>query len=174
MKNFLKKYLSEEALKEVEQKYIADHPEAKELPVYISKARLDEVLGQKKTVEQSFETYKGETAKTIEELKQGQAKAIEEAVKAAQAESTKTIDALKKDFEVTEAIRNVKGKNVKAIKALIDPEKKLDDELARLQKDEAYLFETVAGSLPTGTGKEGSTSSAEKELAQMRAAVGIG
>ena len=162
MKNFLKKYLSEDALRELESKYIAENPEAKELPVYISKSRLDEVLNQKRAAEQAAET-----------LKQEQAKAIEEAVRAAQAESNKTIEALKKDYEVAEAIRNARGRNVIAIKALINPEKKLDEELTRLQKEEAYLFETNTEDIPNGTGKSGSSGSAEKELAQMRAAVGI-
>lgn len=162
MKNFLKKYLSEDTLKELESKYIAENPEAKELPVYISKSRLDEVLNQKRAAEQTAET-----------LKQEQAKAIEEAVKAAQAESNRTIEALKKDYEVAEAIRNVKGRNVIAIKALINPEKKLDEELTRLQKEAAYLFETNNEDIPNGTGKSGSSGSAKEELAQMRAAVGI-
>ena len=162
MKNFLKKYLSEDALRELESKYIAENPEAKELPIYISKSRLDEVLNQKRAAEQAAET-----------LKQEQAKAIEEAVRAAQAESNKTIEALKKDYEVAEAIRNVKGRNVIAIKALINPEKKLDEELTRLQKEATYLFETNNEDIPNGTGKSGSSGSAKEELAQMRAAVGI-
>ena len=36
MKDFLKKYLTDDQIKDVEAKYLAEHPDAKGLPVYIS------------------------------------------------------------------------------------------------------------------------------------------
>ena len=56
MKEFLKKFLSEEQLKSVEDAYMKANPDAKGLPVYISKNRLDEVLGQKKDAESKLAT----------------------------------------------------------------------------------------------------------------------
>ena len=174
MKNFLKKYLSEEALSDVTAKYIADHPGATELPVYISKTRLDEVIGKK----DAAENLANQHATKIKEMETAHAAALEQAKSEAVATKDAEIAALKKDFAVTEAIYGAKGRNVKAIKALIDPEKKLEEEIARLKKDEAYLFhsDNPADDIPDGTGKQGNgggKSSQEAEVAQMRKAVGI-
>ena len=51
---------------------------------------------------------------------------------------------------------------------------KVEDEIARLQKDEAYLFGTE-DDIPGGTGKNGNsgTTSSDKELNAMRDAVGV-
>ena len=173
MKNFLKKYLTDDQLKELETKYITEHPEAKELPVYISKTRLDEVIGQKKTAEDLVTSH---TA-TIKKIQDDQSKALDDAKKDWEKVKGTEIDTLKKDFETTEAIYKSKGRNVKAIKALIDPTKKIDEEITRLQKDEAYLFQSGkdGDGLPPGTGKKEPTDAGneEKENAAMRRAVGI-
>lgn len=173
MKNFLKKYLSEEALGDVTAKYIAEHPGATELPTYISKARLDEVISKKDAAEQLASQH----ATSIKNMEATHAAALAAAKQEVTAAKDAEIEALKKDFSVTEAIYGAKGRNVKAIKALIDPDKKVEDEIARLQKDEAYLFHTdePADDIPSGTGKNGSggKGDSEAEVAQMRKAVGI-
>ena len=173
MKDFLKKYLNEEQIKDVEAKYLAEHPDAKGLPVYISKSRLDEVLGQKRTAEESAASYK----KQFEELQGTVETQISTAVKKAQDDATEheaaALAALKTDFTITEAIYKAKGRNVVAIKALIDPKKKIEEEIGRLQKSDPSLFED---DIPNGTGKDGADSSGssnQKELDMMRAAVGI-
>lgn len=173
MKNFLKKYMSEEALSDVTAKYIADHPGATELPTYISKARLDEVIGKKDAAEQLANQH----AASIENMKTAHAAALETAKNEVTAAKNAEIEALKKDFSVTEAIYGAKGRNVKAIKALIDPDKEVNEEIARLKKDEAYLFHSdePTDDIPPGTGKKGSggEGNPEAEIAQMRKAVGI-
>lgn len=171
MKEFLKKYLTEEQLKEVETKYIADHPEAKGLPIHISKTRLDEVLTQKKAAEEKAAALQ----LTIDNSASETEKKVAEALKQAKVESDKheqeAIDALKKDFGATEAIYAAHGRNVKAIKALIDPTKKIEEEIKRLQKSDSYLFDD---DLPEGTGKKGGDEGkVDKELANMRQALGI-
>ena len=173
MKDFLKKYLTEEQIRDVEGKYLADHPDAKGLPVYISKSRLDEVLGQKRTAEESAASYK----KQFEELQGSVETQISTAVKKAQDDAAEHESAalaeLKTGFTITEAIYKAKGRNVVAIKALIDPKKKIEEEIGRLQKSDPYLFED---DIPKGTGKDGAdsgVSSNQKELDMMRAAVGI-
>lgn len=172
MKEFLKKYMSAEALIELENAYIAANEGAKGLPVYISKARLDEVLGQKKTAESKVAALEGEKS-TWETGLQGK---IDEAVKAAtealETEHAAALKAVQDGFAQSEAIYKAKGKNVKAIKALIDPAKKLDEEITRLQKSDPYLFED---DIPGGTGKAGSDGGSKEDqmLSQMRAAVGI-
>ena len=172
MKEFLKKYMTPEALTDLENAYVAANEGAKGLPVHISKARLDEVLGQKKTAEGKVATLEAEKG-TWESGLQGK---IDEAVKTAtdtlKAEHAAALKTAQDDFARSEAIYKAKGKNVTAIKALIDPAKKLEDEIVRIQKSDPYLFED---DIPGGTGKDGSDNdgSEDKALAQMRAAVGI-
>lgn len=175
MKKFLQKYgLTEEEINKVLEAYKKDHPDAKDLPEYIGKSRFDEVNGKLKASEGEVTTLK----KQIEDLQKGGDEATKAAVKAAEdalkATHQSEIDALKKDFEMENAILKAHGKNVKAIKALIDPEKKVDEEIARLQKDEAYLF-GEEDDIPGGTGKKGGSGgqSSEKELNAMRDAVGV-
>lgn len=174
MKNFLKKYMSEDALKDVEAKYIAEHPGATGLPTHIGKSRLDEVIGQR----DAANTAKQQSDAALAAAQAAQEAAIQKAVAEANAAKDGEIEALKNDFAVTEAIYGAKGRNVKAIKALIDPSKKVEEEIARLKKDEAYLFhsDSPTDDIPGGTGKsgtEGGKGSTDAELAQMRKAVGI-
>lgn len=163
MKEFLKKYLSEDQLGEIEKKYLANHQNEKGLPMHISKARLDEVLGKKKIAEDM-----------LKELQDSSTADIQKAVKEAQDAAEKDKANMQKDFDITEAIYKAHGRNVKAIKALIDPSKKPSEEIEKLQKSDKYLFED---DIPGGTGKNtpGSDGAggADKELAAMRAAVGV-
>lgn len=173
MKNFLKKYTTEDVINDIEAKYIAAHQGATELPTYVGKSRLDEVIGQR----DAANAAKTQSEAALQAAQAAHEAAIQKAVADANAAKDGEIEALKKDFAVTEAIYGAKGKNVKAIKALIDPTKKVEDEIARLKKDEAYLFHSSepADDIPAGTGKNGSggKGSDEAELAQMRKAVGI-
>lgn len=172
MKDFLKKYMTPEALTELENAYIAANEGAKGLPVYISKARLDEVLGQKKTAESKVATLEAEKTNWESGLQGKIDEAVKTATEALKAEQSAALKAAQEGFAQSEAIYKAKGKNVTAIKALIDPSKKLEDEIVRIQKSDPYLFED---DIPGGTGKDGSGSDGgeDKALAQMRAAVGI-
>jgi uncharacterized membrane-anchored protein YhcB (DUF1043 family) len=91
-----------------------------------------------------------------------------------------------KEFSIKEKLITAKAKNVTAVKALLDPTKLGDDlagldaEIARLQKDEAYLF--GEGTAPgAGTGAEGAGGAGagagdidEKAYeAKMRATMGL-
>lgn len=177
MKEFLKKYLSEEALKQLEEDYKKANPDAQGLPVYVGKKRLDEEIDKKKAIQVELDTIK----KEIETLKTSNQTAIDEAVKKAKEEAEeankKALEEQKKLYETDNLILKEKGKNVKAIKALIDPSKKLEDEIARLKKEESYLFDLPGDDddVPPGTGKKNGdkTKEAAKELEDMRKAVGI-
>ena len=171
MKEFLKKYMTPEALTELETAYNAKNEGAKGLPVYVSKARLDDVLGQKRSAEEKVTALETEKS-TWESGLQGK---IDEAVKTAtdalKVEHAAALKAAQDGFAQSEAIYKAKGKNITAIKALIDPSKKLDEEIVRIQKSDPYLFDD---DLPGGTGKDGSGAGSEDAvLSQMRAAVGI-
>lgn len=176
MKKFLQKYgVSEEVLTALLEAYKKDgHADATDLPEYIGKSRFDEVNGKLKTSEKKVIDLE----KQIAELQKGGDDAVKTAVAAKETELKeayqKEINSIKRDYAMDTAILKAHGKNTKAIKVLIDPEKKLEDEIARLRKDEAYLFEGV-DDIPGGTGKKGGDGgkSSDKELEAMRAAVGI-
>lgn len=176
MKKFLQKYgVSEEVLTALLEAYKKDgHADATDLPEYIGKSRFDEVNRKLKTSEKKA----ADLEKQIADLQKGGEDAVKAAVTAKETELNeihqKEIDSIKRDYAMDTAILKARGKNAKAIKALIDPEKKLEDEIARLQKDEAYLFEGE-DDIPGGTGKKGGEGgkSSDKELEAMRAAVGI-
>lgn len=176
MKKFLQKYgVSEEVLTALLEAYKKDgHADATDLPEYIGKSRFDEVNGKLKTSEKKVTDLE----KQIADLQKGGDEAVKAAVTAKETElkdlHQKEIDSIKRDYAMDTAILKAHGKNAKAIKALIDPEKKLEDEIARLQKDEAYLFD-AEDDIPGGTGKKGGDGgkSSDKELEAMRAAVGI-
>lgn len=177
MKEFLKKYLTEEQIQSLEESYKKDHPDQQGLPVYVGKKRLDEVISKQKAAE----TEKADALKEIETLKASNQKAIDEAVKVAvekaKQESTVVMDNLKKEYATSEAVYKAHGKNLKAIKALMDPEKNVDEEIARIQKSDPYLFNLPGDNddLPPGTGKKQSKQTKEKEaeLNAMRKAVGL-
>lgn len=173
MLEFLKKFLSAEEIKVIQDKYIAANPGATSLPTYISKARLDEVLGQKKTLEDENTGFKTQ----IETLQKSNQAAVDAAVKQAtdalKAENDTAIGNLKKDYESKEAIMQAHGKNMVAIQALMDPTKAPADEIARLQKSDPYLFGT---DIPGGTGKaggDGGSGKGAETLEAMRRAVGV-
>lgn len=176
MKKFLQKYgVSEEVLTTLLEAYKKDgHVDATDLPEYIGKSRFDEVNGKLKTSEKKVTDLE----KQIADLQKGGDEVVKAAVVAKEAElkeaHQKEIDSIKRDYAMDTAILKAHGKNAKAIKALIDPEKKLEDEIARLQKDEAYLFE-AEDDIPGGTGKKGGdgSKSSDKELEAMRTAVGV-
>lgn len=171
MKEFLKKYMTPEALAELEAKFIAANEGTKGLPLYISKTRLDEVLGQKKTAEGRIATLEAEKSSWESGLQSKVDEAVKSATETLKNEHAAALKAAQDGFAQSEAIYKAKGKNITAIKALIDPAKKLDEEIVRIQKSDPYLFED---DIPGGTGKAGGGGSGEDAaLAQMRAAVGI-
>lgn len=175
MKKFLQKYgLSEEQLNAVLEAYKKEHPDAKELPEYIGKVRFDEVNTKLKDSEKKV----SDLTKQLEEANKGSQSAIDAAVKAKEDELTKAFktekDALVKEHSTEIAIMNAHGKNIKAIKALIDSEKPIEEELKRIQESDSYLFGSE-DDIPGGTGKKGGSvgDTTDKELQAMRAAVGV-
>lgn len=175
MKKFLQKYgLSEEQIDSVLETYQKEHPDAKDLPEYIGKARFDEINTKFKNSEKKVT----DLTKMLEEANSNSQVAIDVAVKAKVDELTATFNAEKealiKEHSTELAIMNAHGKNVKAIRALIDANKPIEEELERIQKSDSYLFGTESD-IPNGTGKSGNANenTTERELQIMRAAVGV-
>lgn len=175
MKKFLQKYgLSEEQINSVLETYQKEHPDAKDLPEYIGKVRFDEINTKLKNSEKKVT----DLTKMLEEANSNSQVAIEAAVKAKVDELTATFNVEKetliKEHSTELAIMNAHGKNVKAIRALIDTNKPIEEELERIQKSDSYLFD-AENDIPNGTGKTGNNEEGitDKELQTMRAAVGV-
>ena len=167
---FVKLGIDEETAKKCE---IASQ---EELKGYIPKTRFDEVNNEKKTLETTlaernsqFETLKNSTG-DVESLKQQIATLQADNQKKDEAHATE-IKKLKVDSAVDAAIVSAKGKNAKAIKALLNLEnaelvddgtiKGLAEQIEALQKSDEYLFEAkeskktnVKGAKPGEAGNE--------------------
>ena len=154
MSNILKELLGELYTKEIDEK-VGDKKliildEGKYIPVEKFNAKLEEVKQQK----EQLDDYKKQM-KDLEKKAKGNEE-LEKSIKDLRADNEKkdidyqiTIATQKKDFAVQSAIKEVQGKNVKAIKALLDMEKitvddtgiiGLSDQLKVLKESDAYLF----------------------------------
>ncbi len=131
----------------------------KELKNYVTKAQFEEVTNEKKKLEldvterdKQLETLKNSTG-NVDELKT-QIEKLQNDNKEKDELHASEIKQLKINSAVENAINGVKGKNVRAIKALLDLEdaelkedgtvKGLDDQIKALTKaeDSKFLFET--------------------------------
>lgn len=124
--------------------------EGKYIPISKFNAKLEEVKQQKEIIDEHKKQLKDleKKAEGNEELKN--------TIKELRAENEKkdvdyktNIAAQKKDFEVQSAIKEAQGKNVKAIKALLDLDKitvddsgitGLSDQLKKIKESDPYLF----------------------------------
>lgn len=147
---FVKLGISEELAVECEKASL------EELKGFIPKSRFDEVNNAKNTAEalvktrdEQIETLKNSTG-DVNSLKK-QIKDLQKTNQDAADKHAAEIKKLKIDSAVEAAISNAKGKNAKAIKALLDLEnaeldedgsiKGLAEQMTALQKSEEYLFE---------------------------------
>ena len=167
--DFVKLGIDEELAKKCEEASM------EELKGFIPKSRFDEVNNAKNTAEalvkerdEQIETLKNSTG-DVTALKQ-QIETFQADNKAKDEAHAAEIKQLKIDFAVDTAISNAKGKNAKAIKALLNLEnaeldedgtiKGLAEQIENLQKSEEYLFEAkdtktkVKGAKPGETGKD--------------------
>ena len=105
------------------------------------------------------------------------AKDWEEKAKNAEAESKKRIAEMQLDYAVESALSKEKAKNHKAVRALLDREKLalcdgsvkgLEEQLAAIKKENAYLFETAVPQFTSRT-----TSSEDSDDAAVRAVMGL-
>jgi hypothetical protein len=147
---FVKLGISEELAVECEKASL------EELKSFIPKSRFDEVNKAKNDAEAlvkerdgQIETLKNSTG-DVNELKK-QIEDLQKANKDAADKHAEEINKMKIDSALDVAISNAKGKNAKAIKALLNLEnaeldedgtiKGLADQMTALQKSDEYLFE---------------------------------
>jgi hypothetical protein len=166
LKELLGDLYTDEIGKKVGDKKLIILDEGKYVPIEKFNAKLEEIKQQKEMIDENKKQLKEleKKAKGNEEL--------EKSIKDLRAENEKkdadyqaTITAQKKDFAVQSAIKEAQGKNVKAIKALLDMQKitvddsgitGLSDQLKVLKESDAYLFgeDKIVG---TGNHKDGDT-----------------
>jgi hypothetical protein len=168
--------LGEDLVKQINEKskdFKIDIAEEKLIP----KTKFDEINTQLK----DSKTQITERDKQLETLKEG-AKGNEELTK--QIEDLKTANenankeyqekllAREKEFETETLIASSGAKNVKAVRALLDPEKDAKEQIEALKKSDDYLFvidksKDGAGKAP-GSKKKQTSSISEEQLAKFR------
>ena len=166
LKELLGDLYTEEIGKKVGDKKLIILDEGKFIPIDKFNAKIEEVKQQKEQLDE----YKKQL-KDLEKKAKGNEE-LEKTIKDLRAENEKkdanyqaTIKAQKKDFAIQSAIKEAQGKNVKAIKALLDTDKitvddsgivGLSDQLKAIKESDAYLFgedKVIGGEPQTPKGK---------------------
>lgn len=165
MRKFLSKFLDAAKIDEIVTAYKAKNEGAEDLPVYIPKSRFDEkndALNEANKKIEGFEKEKSDAIKAATEPLEAKLKDIPEDWKQQLTDAQEALKTQKSDYEgklaaaSAEADRTVKiygsgARNVKAVRALLDDTKPIDEQLKALKESDPYLFH--AGGLGKGTGK---------------------
>ena len=150
MKKFLEQFLSAELMQSVEEAYKAKNPKAEGLPEYISKQRLDEEINKRKTAETNAANIQKEFNNIPKDWKT-QLETKDTEIETLKTNHAAELEKAKKDANIDLEIYKAKGRNVTAIRSLIDPNKDINEELTRLKSSDPYLF---GSSRTKGTGKD--------------------
>lgn len=164
MRKFLSKYMDATAVDQLEAAYKEKNPDAKGLPEYIPKSRFDEKSGALTEAEKkiaNFEKEKNDAVaaavkplqdklKDIPDDWQQQLKAAQDALETQKTEYEGKLTAASNEASVMAQIYGSGARNVKAVRALIDVTKPIDEQLKELRKSDAYLFNSRSSK---GTGK---------------------
>lgn len=143
-------------------------------------ADYDAVKEQLKTAQDGLKAFEGVDVKEL----QGKITELNTQLSDKDKEWQGKLDAMAFDARVKDAITAVKGRNAKAITALLDVEKlkkstnqdaDIKDALEALKKDNAYLFEddTTPPPYAGGTGKSTPPGKYDAETAKIMAAAGL-
>ena len=143
-------------------------------------ADYDAVKEQLKTAPDGLKAFEGVDVKEL----QGKITALNTQLSDKDKEWQGKLDAMAFDARVKDAITAAKGRNAKAISALLDVEKlkkstnqdaDIKDALEALKKDNAYLFEddTTPPPYAGGTGKSTPPGKYDAETAKIMAAAGL-
>lgn len=178
--------MNAEEVDKIEAAFKAKNSGASELPIYIPKTRFDEVSAKKQEAEKTIEGFEAAKSKAVEDALskykdvpndwKEQIQKLQNDITAQKTEYEGKLVAAAKSAEVSEKLYGAGVRNVKAVKALIDDTKPIDDEIARIKTSDPYLFK---GGSYKGTGKgegddgEGKGKDNNLSTAKMYAAVGI-
>lgn len=154
MSNVLKELLGDLWTKEIEEKVgdvkLIKLDEGKYIPVEKFNAKLEEVKQQKEQLDDYKKQLKDLEKKAKgNEVLENEIKQLRDENEKKDLDYKKIIAAKEKDFAIQNAIKDAQGKNVKAIKALLDMDQikisdaginGLSDQLKVLKESDAYLF----------------------------------
>lgn len=159
MRKFLSQFLSATQIDEIEKAFKEKNPDSNGLPTYIAKSRLDEEINKRKAAEDVSKNFESEKAKAVKEAEEKLAGEWKTKLDAAMAETTKVkteyegkLASAQKSAEVSAKIYESGARNVKAVRALLDDTKPIDEQLKALKESDSYLFNSRSG-LGKGTGK---------------------
>lgn len=165
MRKFLSKFLDTAKIDEIVEAYKAKNEGVDDLPVYIPKSRFDDkntalTDAEKKIAD--FEKDKAAAIKAATAPLEAKLKEIPEDWKEQLTTAQNALETQKTEYEgklaaaTAEADRTAKiygsgARNIKAVRALLDDTKPIDDQLTALKESDPYLFN--ASGLGKGTGK---------------------
>lgn len=156
MRSFLSNFMEAAEIDKIEAAYKVKHPDASGLPAYIPKSRLDEEIAKRKTAEEAIKTATKpfeDKLKAIPEDWQKQINDAKAALETQKADYEKKIQDAQKSADVTAKIYESGARNVKAVRALLDESKGIDEQLTALKKSDSYLF-NLGNDGSKGTGKQ--------------------
>lgn len=165
MRKFLSQFMSADKIDEIEKAFKEKNADSTGLPTYIAKSRFDEVNGKLKAAEDIAKNFDGEKAKAVKEALsplEAKLKEIPEDWKVQLEAATKAVADTKTEYEgkLTEATKNADvtakiyesgARNAKAVKALLDGTKPIEEQLTKIKETDPYLF--GGSGLGKGTGK---------------------
>ena len=165
MRSFLSKFMDAAEIDKLEEAYKAKNPNVAALPIYIPKSRFDEKVGQLDEANDKIKRFETEKAAAIKAA----TKPLEEQLKAIPTDWQQQIDNMKQELatqkadyesklaeaekaaDVTAKLYEAGARNIKAVRALIDDSKPIEEQITGLKASDPYLF-TVSG-IGKGTGK---------------------
>lgn len=165
MRKFLSKFLDAAKIDEIVEAYKAKNEGAEDLPVYIPKSRFDEknndLVEANKRIS-NFEKEKSDAIKAATAPLEAKLKGIPDDWQQQLTDAQNALTTQKDEYEgklaaaSAEADRTAKiygsgARNVKAVRALLDDTKPIDEQLTALKESDPYLFH--ASGLGKGTGK---------------------
>lgn len=165
MRKFLSKFLDTAKVEEIVGAYKAKNEGAEDLPVYIPKARFDEkntALTEAEKKIADFEKDKTAAIKAATAPLEAKLKEIPEDWQQQLTNAQTALETQKTEYEgklaaaTAEADRTAKiygsgARNIKAVRALLDDTKPIDEQLNALKESDPYLFHK--NGLGKGTGK---------------------
>ena len=165
MRKFLSKFLDAAKIDEIVEAYKAKNEGVEDLPVYIPKSRFDEKnteLTEANKKISGFEKEKSDAIKAATAPLEAKLKEIPEDWQQQLTDAQTALETQKTEYEgklaaaSAEADRTAKiygsgARNIKAVRALLDDTKPVDEQLTALKESDPYLFN--ASGLGKGTGK---------------------
>lgn len=165
MRKFLSKFLEAAKVEEIVSAYKAKNEGVDDLPVYIPKSRFDDKNNALADAEKritDFEKEKSEAIKAATAPLEAKLKDIPEDWQQQLTDAQTALETQKTEYEgklaaaSAEADRTAKiygsgARNIKAVRALLDDTKPVDEQLKALKESDPYLFN--ASGLGKGTGK---------------------